>query len=203
MFYDFLEKIPEARVSVVNWDVSLFNLWKKNDRMYGWGKSKKYEEDAIIVPMHKDKAIFRFDSIPLKDQRITLKLRSLILQKQKTPPGIIVIPRCYKKIEPGSLAYYGNIGISAIHLAAAAGAKGVLLFGFDMKATKGKHHWHDRELSKPNDGVYGLFQRQFTNFARALRKHYPKFRAINTNTGSALKVFPRMPLAEARKEFQC
>lgn len=124
-------------------------------------------------------------------------------KKQKASPGIIILPRCYKTIVSGQLAWYGNTGISAIHLAAAAGARGALLFGFDMKGRNGQHHWHEHALSKSSDRVYPLFQRQFTKFAQALRQAYPAdtFRVINTNTGSALKVFPRMSLAAARKEL--
>ena len=86
VYFDFLEKIPQARISTANWDASLFSLWQTNDRMYGWGKSKKYEKDAIIVPKHKDKAVFRFGSVTQKNQKIILNLKSLIIQQPVIPP---------------------------------------------------------------------------------------------------------------------
>ena len=113
---------------------------------------------------------------------------------------------------PRMVCWNGNSGAAAISVAANAGAKRIILLGFDMKLDdKNKQHWH---------GLYGSHKRQAVEENRRNRNrkvrpfHYPfdrhlrgfpsialdaKRRGIeilNACPDSAIKDFPRYSLKE-------
>lgn len=91
----------------------------------------------------------------------------------------------------------GNSGAAAINLATLFGAKRILLLGFDMKpGANDERHWHP-DHPKPcaqaqcfDDWLY-----KFGAIARDAEKQGVEI--INCTPGSALTVFPVMPLKEA------
>lgn len=73
---------------------------------------------------------------------------------------------------PGFVTWNGNSGAAAISIAANAGAKRIILLGFDMKLTDERSHWH-REYVSPDskDG-------RRTNQHLPFHKHLPGFPTI-------------------------
>lgn len=96
--------------------------------------------------------------------------------------------------DPGCVRIGGNSGYQAIHIAAHAGAKRILLCGFDMKGC----HWHGRHpepLRNHGEGIYARWLKNFDGLAKALNGL--GIEVLNCTPGSALKAFPMVALEEA------
>lgn len=97
----------------------------------------------------------------------------------------------------GNIALNGSTGAAAIHLALAAGARRVVLWGFDLKnsAETGEGNWHPNPLSEPGTAYrYGVFRKGFEAIAADLPKEYPDAVVMNAGPDSALpdSVFPHV-----------
>lgn len=95
--------------------------------------------------------------------------------------------------DPSCIRTGGNSGYQAIHVAIHAGARRILLLGFDMGLKKGEH-WHGahkRPLRTTDLASYHMWIQRFP----ALRGRGASI--INCTPGSALGCFPRQELAEA------
>jgi hypothetical protein len=90
-----------------------------------------------------------------------------------------------------------NSGQTAIALAAAFGAKRIVLLGFDMRFVNGRSHHHDSyKASDPK-----LYARDFIpHFAgwNAMAKA-AKIQVLNATPGSALREFPMINIEEVLK----
>lgn len=87
----------------------------------------------------------------------------------------------------------GNSGYAALHIAIQAGARRVLLLGYDMGNSAG-HHWfgkHQRGLRTTDTGSFARWVDRFP----ALSGQGAEI--INCSPGSALKCFPTANLVEA------
>lgn len=92
--------------------------------------------------------------------------------------------------DPTCLRTGMNSGYQALHVAAQAGCKRVLLCGFDMRSVKNEQHWHDRHplpLRDHSDGIYLSWIRAFGTLAPILEKRGVE--VWNCTPGSALKCF--------------
>jgi hypothetical protein len=97
---------------------------------------------------------------------------------------------------PGVIHQGSNSGFQVINLAWQAGAKRILLIGYDMRTARGKSHWHGNHPSTMNKAL---------NFANWLEQFEPLAKdlaalgvaVINCTTESDLNCFPRAQLAEA------
>lgn len=90
-----------------------------------------------------------------------------------------------------------NSGYQAINLAYLEGATTIVLLGYDMKHTGGRHHWHPdhpRPLGNFNPGMPELCAPKFTALARDLAAR--GIRCINASRETALTCFTRQSLAE-------
>lgn len=90
-----------------------------------------------------------------------------------------------------------NSGYQAINLAYLEGAETIVLLGYDMQHTGGKHHWHadhPRPLGNFNPGMPELCRPKFTPLSRDLAMR--GVRVVNCSRATALTCFERMPLAE-------
>lgn len=98
---------------------------------------------------------------------------------------------------PDTINCGGNSGYMAICLAYLAGARQVILVGYDMaKAPDGKTHWfgnHPAPLS--NSSPYPTFVKRFQPLAADLRK--AGVSVTNCSARSALDCFPRADLADS------
>jgi len=89
---------------------------------------------------------------------------------------------------------YGNSGAGCISLAISAGARRVLMLGYDCQPTGGKTHWHgDHPKGLGNAAAMPRWIAKFGKLARDKAGR----EIINCSRETALTCFPRMPLAEA------
>lgn len=89
---------------------------------------------------------------------------------------------------------YGNSGAACVSLAVDAGARRVILLGYDCQATGGKKHWHgDHPRTLGNAAAMPKWLSKFEKLARDKAGH----EIINCTRETALTCWPRMPLTEA------
>lgn len=96
--------------------------------------------------------------------------------------------------DPAFVRKGGNGGFQTIHIAAHAGAKRILLCGYDMHGG----HWHGRHtwpLREHGDGIFLEWIRRMGSLVQPLAER--GIEIINCTPGSALKCWPFMPLEEA------
>lgn len=99
--------------------------------------------------------------------------------------------------DPSALRTGNNGGYQALHLAAHAGARRVLLCGYNMKGS----NWHGRyalPFRNTPQGKYPLWCQIFNGLAKALQGR--GIEVLNCTPGSALDAFPRCTLQEALLE---
>ncbi len=86
----------------------------------------------------------------------------------------------------------GNSGYTALHIAAQAGAKRILLFGFDMRMGE-QSHWHGdhpKPLRNSTHSSYRRFIERFDGLASILKRRGVE--VLNATPGSALKCFQKI-----------
>ena len=91
----------------------------------------------------------------------------------------------------------GNSGYQAVHIAAQAGARRILLCGFDMSADRGAH-WHGEHQHPLRETGPATFQRwidYFPTLVNALAARGVK--VLNCTPGSRLKCAPLVSLETA------
>lgn len=101
------------------------------------------------------------------------------------------------RLPPAEFNTYGNSGAACISLAAGAGAKRIILLGYDCQKTGGKAHWHgDHPPSLGNAGQIGRWQSRFEELA----SHLYNVEIINCSRATALTCWPRMDLETALEQ---
>lgn len=91
--------------------------------------------------------------------------------------------------EPNGLNTGSNSGYQVVNFAALAGAKRVLLLGYDMKFPGGKSHWHGGHPVKHPEAAYSRYARNFKTMVPQLAKMGCE--VINCTPDSAIDAFPR------------
>lgn len=106
---------------------------------------------------------------------------------------------------PKMVSWNSNSGAAAISIAANAGARRIILLGFDMKLDgDNKQHWHDLYGKIANQNKKDLKRHNRTPFERHLRgfedinkdARRRGIEIINACPDSAIKQFPKMSLKE-------
>lgn len=101
--------------------------------------------------------------------------------------------------DPARIHYGNNSGFQGVNLAILWGADPIVLVGFDMRRVDGKTHFfgeHKAPLRPP-----ASFHKWIGNFAKAAELLAPpRPRILNATSGSALKCFPMVDLAEVLGE---
>jgi hypothetical protein len=96
---------------------------------------------------------------------------------------------------PDALRHGNNSGYQTIGIAYHYGARRIVLLGYDMQAVNGKTHWHQEE--RPDD-----FRRVMRESMLPMFEHLREplldagVEVINATPGSALTVWPHVPLEE-------
>lgn len=108
------------------------------------------------------------------------------------------------------VAWNHNSGASAINLAYHLGAKRAVLLGFDFKNPDDPNdkqtHWHNRyrpvydSPGKLRDPYVKRFLKGFQIMSEEIKEL--DFEIINATEGSALEVFPRIPLEQICEELE-
>lgn len=96
--------------------------------------------------------------------------------------------------DPMTVYTYGNSGAQAIQIAAKAGAKRILLLGFDMNGG----HWHSEHASPlrtTSIELYEQWRKRYPTLATALTARGVE--VINCSPTSALECWPRESLEDA------
>lgn len=86
----------------------------------------------------------------------------------------------------------GNSGYAAIHVAASAGAKEIVVLGLDLQGT----HWHGKHpqgLNNPREQSFVRWHRRFGILAKELERRGVK--VWNCSPASALEAFEKCPLS--------
>lgn len=90
---------------------------------------------------------------------------------------------------------FGQSGTDAIALAAAFGARDIVLLGYDCQLTNGQSHHHgDHPQGLENCGSIGYWPKQFERLARYLSSIGVSVK--NATRSTALTAFDRVPLEE-------
>lgn len=139
-----------------------------------------YAADAAWWQAHPGTADFRGLRVTVQDVAGTLKLRC------SGPAGF--------DPHPGAVRSGGHSGHQAVHIAMHAGARRILLCGFDMHGT----HWHGEHafpLRNTAGGTYGRWVEQFAELRDSAISL--GIEIVNCTPGSALTCFPAASLTEA------
>lgn len=139
-----------------------------------------YAADALWWTVTKDWKDFHGMRVTCDDTAFP----ELLQLRHTGPTGFDPDPSCLKT---GS-----NSGYQAIHVAVHAGAKRILLNGYDMRGG----HWHGRHVAPLRDHGEGIYVRWLKAF-ETLKPALHGVEVINCTPGSALKTFPMMSLDEA------
>jgi len=93
------------------------------------------------------------------------------------------------------ITHCNNTGAEALALAIMFGSSLILLAGFDMRKVNGKHNWHDNHERKMPESIYkDQFMHPFKTLAIGAKTHGVEI--INCTIGSALGIFPIVPMEE-------
>jgi hypothetical protein len=113
-----------------------------------------------------------------------------------TPPGVLILRHAGSHgfiDDPTQIRTGANSGYAAIHIAASAGAKRILLLGIDMQGG----HWHGRHphgLNNPREFSFKRWIRYFNGLAPHLTER--GIEVFNCSPVSALTCFPKASLCD-------
>jgi len=111
--------------------------------------------------------------------------------------GVIVLRNSGEKgidFSPDALRTAKNSGGAAINLAVHLGATRILLLGYDMGPSKGRHHFYDVKPSV-NYSAYAAFRQLIATMVEPLAQ--AGIVVVNCSRRTSLTCFPRQTLAEA------
>ena len=97
---------------------------------------------------------------------------------------------------PAKVSWNQSSGAAAISVAANAGAKRIILVGFDMKMDNGEQHWHGdyKNVKKPKKSPFDRHLRSFGNIAIDAKKR--GIEIINACPDSMIKQFPKVEVKD-------
>lgn len=100
-------------------------------------------------------------------------------------------------LDPEYLVTGSNSGYQALNLAVLAGAKKIILIGYDGHVPKRgeKTHWFGDHPRREPDAVFPLYVKSFKSGAEAIKA--AGVRVINCSPGSAIDAFEKMDIADA------
>lgn len=97
---------------------------------------------------------------------------------------------------PNGIHTGSNGGYQALNIAYLAGAKRILLLGYDMRYTGGKSHWHaGHPVKVPEQHYSGMYAKKFDTMLPQLKARGVE--VINCSLGSTIRCFPFKSLEEA------
>ena len=100
-------------------------------------------------------------------------------------------------LDPEYLVTGSNSGYQALNLAVLAGAKTIILIGYDGHTPKPgeKTHWFGDHPRREPDAVFPLYVQSFKAAAKAIKA--AGVRVINCSPNSAIDVFEKMDITDA------
>jgi hypothetical protein len=103
--------------------------------------------------------------------------------------------------DPGAVCTGHNSGYQALNIAILAGAKTIILLGFDAREPTGKTHWFGDHPKIEQVAAYAKFRKAFSAGENAIKA--AGVRVINCSPGSAINSFEKLPLEAALMETVC
>jgi len=92
--------------------------------------------------------------------------------------------------DPSSIRINGNSGFGALNLAVLAGAKRIVLLGFDLKPTASVTHWHGGYIWFDKRNETGMYPRWIRAFETVSKELYDMgVNVLNINKDSAIRCF--------------
>ena len=98
-------------------------------------------------------------------------------------------------LDPEYLVTGSNSGFQALNLAVLAGARTIVLLGFDARDADGEEHWHGRHQVRTVAGAQAGYRRSFASAAKAIKA--AGVTVLNCSPGSAITCFERADLMDA------
>lgn len=98
------------------------------------------------------------------------------------------------RMPPGTFKPYGNSGAACVSLALSAGAKRIVMLGFDCQRTGGQSHWHgDHPRGLGNAGAMPKWPAKFQELASDAAG---RAEILNATRDTALTMFERRSLEQ-------
>lgn len=147
-----------------------------------------YFADVKWQKWHKDRAEFK----AFAGQRcsiflgVDLKLGGVHLLKQASHMGL--------STDPGAICTGSNSGYQAINIAVLAGAKRIVLIGYDSQPTGGKQHFFGEHPDRSH-APYDVIRHRFADLVEPTKKLGVEI--LNATPGSSIACFPKVNLAES------
>jgi len=86
VLFDFSSHFWDAQTITHYRSQHLFYSWRESDRMFGWNRNRKLEENAILIPRQKENALYRFGCLEKKDTKLAFNVRSLLSSRLEPSP---------------------------------------------------------------------------------------------------------------------
>lgn len=96
VLFDFISHFQDAQTITPYRNHNLFRSWSESDRMFGWNRNRKQEQNAILVPRQKEKALFRFGCLEKKDTILAFNVRSMLSTQLSPVPVFDVMLNGHK-----------------------------------------------------------------------------------------------------------
>ena len=98
-------------------------------------------------------------------------------------------------LDPKQIVTGSNSGYQALNIAVLAGAKTVILLGFDAREPTGKTHWFGDHPKREPVAAYAEYRKAFSAGENAIKA--AGVRVLNCAPGSAIDSFPKLELSDA------
>jgi arylsulfatase A-like enzyme len=86
VLFDFASHFQDAQTITQYRSQHLFHSWRESDRMFGWNRNRKQEQNAILIPSQKEKALYRFGCLEKKDMKLMFNVRSVLSTRLEPSP---------------------------------------------------------------------------------------------------------------------
>ncbi len=97
--------------------------------------------------------------------------------------------------KPNAICTGCNGGYQAVNIAVLAGAKRILLVGYDMRFTGGRSHSHNGHPTRQPESAYARYAQSFKTMLPQLKRLGVE--VVNCTPGSLIACFPRAELVDA------
>jgi hypothetical protein len=193
---DIIEKVNKGELPYSTYGKYLTPLHSKNvigtnvAFMLGEWVSVLYFCDARFFREHH-KAILAFRNL-----KVTC-VSHLDRHLQPATTNIKRLRRDYKagiSLKPDLIHWNHNSGAAAINFAILAGAKRIMLLGFDMNSQTGKTHWHSVYKNNTPRNTFTRALKKFPEIAIGAKK--AKVEILNVSPDSAIECFPKVSLKD-------
>jgi hypothetical protein len=148
------------------------------EKRWSWASFSKEEQRAAFASFSGQKVSIHNSGMQISDPAV-------FIMRNKDRSGL--------SEEPNSLCTGANSGYQALNLAVLAGAKRVLLVGYDMRFGAAQSHSHNGHPIKTAEACYVTFAKNFASMLPQLKKL--SVEVINCNPKSAIGAFRKEDLA--------